>query len=263
MNVRHIQPPLRKTRDSISLAFWLGFVLSVFLVALGAIAPNNYTTIIAAAGMGGVSLFPLWGHLQSLKGFYPPHKKEWFIYLPTIIAMGPYIFLQFFFEELPVYVSLWKAFAVGIVGLLGYVTVLVASKNVESRRRKRGKADNVLGKVYVVVPLLVLFILFTVSFTYTFNVLENLLVYDVLYGKVVVDGKPASGATVTFHSSFRPQKQTVRTNTRGKYHLIMQKSRFRQLNGMEVRWSAPDNTPKVKAYEKSELVRGWMQVEIL
>ena len=203
--------------------------------------------------MGGVSLFPLFGGLQSLKGFYPPRMKEWFVYLPAIVAMAPYLFLQFSFDQLPVYVSLWNAWAVGIVALLVYVAVLVACKNIESGRRKHRKDANVLGRVYVVIPLLVLFIAFTVSFTYTFNVLENLRVYNVLYGKVVVDGKPADSASLTFHFSERPTPRIVQTNVRGNFHQILRKSRFLQLNGIDVTWDEPSGEEYFKSYVRQEL----------
>ena len=253
----------RVIRGLRSQAYPWVFGLSMCLVAFGVVEPIRPALTLGALGMGVVSMFPMWGHLQKLKGFYPPHRKEWFIYLPAVIALIPYTFLQWSFQELPVYISLWSAFVTGVVALIAYISILVGCKNIESDRRGREGKPNVLQKVYVFVPLLVLFILFTVSFTYSLNVVENLREYDVFHGEVKRKGERAAGANVTFYWSDHPNKRSVKTDRRGKYHLIVPKTRFAKLNGMDVKWSSNGGSPSAtRSYNSDELVRGWMRVEL-
>jgi hypothetical protein len=171
------------------------------------------------AALGTASLFPAFGQLKQLKGFYPPGRRSWFTTIATAASLVVYAFVQFSFDSLPVYWPVLHATLVATVCLLLYVSMHVATS---------GRRTSIAGwrKGLLLFVLLGFYTAAIAAFTYAYNVLYQLQYYRVFRGHVVATDtrRPLVGATLLFNPG--QNSSTVVSGEGGRFVKVVQRATF-------------------------------------
>lgn len=183
--------------------------------------------------VGGVSLFPLAGEFSKLRGFFPARYRPYHVLTATLFSLLVYIYIHWHFRNLHPYIPIWSTalFAGAFLGL--YLVVFFSWKE------QLGKTRGIRLGLMLTVTLL-LYGLFTVSLTYTFNVLERFREYDVYYGFVSKEpgGHGAAGATVTL--DVRSQSYATTSLVWGYYSHILDDDEADRLTAIRAEWLGDD-----------------------
>ncbi len=146
------------------------------------------------AALGTASLFPAFGQLNRLNGFYPRGRRSWFTTIATAVSLVVYAFVQFSFASLPVYWPVLYVTLVATACLFLYASIHVATAG------RHTPIEGLRGGFRLFV-LLGFYTMAIAAFTYAYNVLYQLQYYRVFRGYVVAadSRKPLSGATLLFN----------------------------------------------------------------
>jgi hypothetical protein len=172
---------------------------------------------LARYGLGVVSLFPLAGRLEKLRGFFWPQYRAWFVVLSTIFSLVVYLRLQLSFETLGVFLQVGWAASLAALLLVVYLLLHLGLRN-RYGKLKRWRLAAVL------VSLLLLYCGAFALLTYSFNTLERQRSFTVYHGQVVFDGgKAAPGADLTFYFD-SVEDGSVRSGLFGRFVKIAPKT---------------------------------------
>jgi hypothetical protein len=178
--------------------------------------------------LGGVSLFPLFGYLKDLKGFYLNKLRDWFIVFSTIFSLFIYYFLQWNFDKLQgfsFYISPWAAIAAALVALFAYIGLMMAAK-------KQFPKYFAARKFLVIAAALALYMTMVVGLTYAFNFLKESRNYKIVRGIVYVENLKLSnrGSILVDYGTEHDPPRFLRKS--GKFLLIVKNERYEKINSV-------------------------------
>ncbi len=184
--------------------------------------------------LGAVSLFPLFGDLNKLRGFYFQQFKKWYIVISTIFSLFIYYFIQLQFEKLnafPFFISPWWTLLFGMLFLILYLFILLAKKDKLLLSAHGEKSVYILSTI-------ILYVLFIASLTYSFNTLQNYNEYFVVSGNVIRAGHDLGRSTATEISviDVHGVKKNITYNIRnnGKFFFIIKKKDFNAIGDNDI-----------------------------
>lgn len=202
------------------------------------------TVDLVEAGLGVVSLFPLAGRIENLRGFYPRGFRDWFVTLSTVFSLIVYIVIVLHFENLKTFVTIRSSATLAAVLMAVYVVGHLATRGRSFPPPLRAALMGVLLLAYAGSIALL---------TYTFNVLNQLRTHTVYLGDAVTDttGNPLPGAKVTLHLVSGGSVLTT-TRTNGQFIAIVRKG---DVSAIEVRLGEPS--------QHTSYCRTWLADEVV
>ena len=175
---------------------------------------------------GVFSLFPLFGKLAQFDNFFPENYRNKFITFSTIISLIVYLPLQYSYEEFKFYISPYFIAFLGFILLLNYWRSLMKYHNMTQSMPDRIRSRPVL-------KLFILFSIFVLCMTYSFNVIKNNFTHFVINGKILIEKNgrllPASSAEIKILKTIPSKNEKFKANSSGKFFKIIEKEDFQQL----------------------------------
>lgn len=175
---------------------------------------------------GVFSLFPLFGKLAQFDNFFPENNRKRFITLSTIISLIIYLPLQFAYEESKFYISPYWIASFGFILLLVYWRSLMKFQNKPKFMPKSIRSRPIL-------KLFILFSIFVLCMTYSFNVIKNNFTHFVIDGKILVEKNgeflPVPSAEIKILNTIPSKSEKFKANSSGKFFKIIEKEDFQQL----------------------------------
>lgn len=162
----------------------------------------------AKAVLGTVSLFPTFGRLQRLRGFYPARKRSWFIVIATTASLVVYTLVQFFFDS----VQWYRPGVATVIGIGFLITYAVLH---DSTRRSN---LTTLASAVNMFALLALYTCAITLLTYAYNTVYQMRQYDIWQGTVVaIDGGATLKDVIVTFIDKEQRSVTTSTDAQGRF----------------------------------------------
>jgi len=210
--------------------------------------------------MGSISLFPLFGELKNLEGFFPRKKKHWFITFATIFSLIIFIYLQKYLDKLeffPFYISPFTAAFVAFLALILYILFQM------SFNPKYGQFSSWKKGGFIVISF-ILFFVFVAGLTFSFNFIERMGEFTTLKGSVVTSDQVSIEKPVKIElsdilgDSIRPHF----TKKNGRFVLFFKNDLFNKIGS--IRFSVQiKNNVYVSTTQRKDIPENEWQVVLL
>ncbi|MCG8375858.1 MAG: hypothetical protein MI702_05210 [Chlorobiales bacterium] len=178
------------------------------------------TSLISQSFSAPVVLFPTINLIRGLRGFYGrfEDRKAWFVAFSQTLALLVFYWLHYNTEKLSFYVDEF------LIGLLGFALVIIYIfiNDMVERVFTDGYANSSRYTRDFVIQLII-YCLFLISFTYSFNMFIIKLDHVFVKGRVILEDSELPASYVEFKieyssgSSHKNLKTTIKCDEQGKF----------------------------------------------